>query len=74
MADEFNVVIFYPDGSWEYFLRHATAENAVKAAKRCVDNLGERGIVERVMITDSGDDTNFLWERGKGVVYPEPAP
>lgn len=68
--ERFNVVIFYEGGWWEYFLRDATAENAAKAAKRCVVNLGERGLVEKVMITDADDFANFLWERGKGIIYP----
>lgn len=70
MAEErFNVVI-WNGGFWEYFLQDATAENAVHAAKRCVDNLGQRGLIDRVQITDADDFTTYLWERGKGIVYP----
>lgn len=67
--DLFNVVI-WNGGFWEYFVQDATAEDAVKAAKRCVDNLGSRGLVDRVQITDSDDFTTFLWEKGKGIVFP----
>lgn len=68
--ERFNVVFFDDQGYWETFLRDATAEKAVVAAKRCVDNLGSRGIADKVIITDADDFTVFLWQRGKGVVFP----
>lgn len=69
MPERFNVIIWF-DGFWEYFLRDVDAKSAVQAAKRCVFNLGERNLADKVMITDEDDNTNFLWERGKGIVYP----
>ena len=68
--EQFNVVIFDAEGWHETFLADATAENAVNAAKRCVDRLGARGIVDKVIITDEDDFTVFLWQRGEGVVFP----
>ena len=71
MPDElFDVVIFDAEGWHETFLAGATAERAVAAAKRCVDTLGSRGIADQVIITDADDFTVFLWQRGKGVVFP----
>jgi hypothetical protein len=67
----FNVVIWFDDGFYEYFVRDVPAQEAVLAAKRCIDGvLGRTGLVVKVQITDQGDYTNFLWERDKGIVYP----
>jgi len=79
MTDEedrapFNVVIWFDDGFYEYFVRDVPAVEAVLAAKRCIDGvLGRTGLVVKVQITDSGDYTNFLWERDRGIVYPPEA-
>ena len=71
MNERFNVVVYDTFGFWEYAGRDYTAKAAVNKAKRLVelaDHSDED--IERVLITDAGDFTNFLWERGKGVVYP----
>ena len=71
MSERFNVVVWY-EGYWEYFVRDVGDREAVETAHRLVQTLGKRGLVDRVQITDSGDFTNFLWERDKGIVYPTP--
>lgn len=69
--DEFSVVQFFPDGSYEYVRRFVGAEEAVKTAKRCTESVGAKiGITIRVIITDGGDETNFEWKFGKGVTFP----
>jgi hypothetical protein len=69
--NEFSVVIWYPDDTHEYVCRFVGAQEAVETARRMTQTVGARhGMVSRVMITDGGDCTNFLWEHGKGLVYP----
>jgi hypothetical protein len=72
MADgEFSVVQFFVDGSHEYVRRYVDAEEAVKAAHHYCYSVGAKiGTTVKVIITDGGDCTNFLWEYSKGVVYP----
>jgi hypothetical protein len=74
VTERYNVVILDPDGFSEYYLRDVGARQAVEAAKRIVDGLPvKHGVVARVMITDEEDFCNFLWERDRGIVYPETA-
>ena len=70
MDDErYNVVIFNFEGYGHYAGRDLSAEQAVRAAKRLVER-SSRLLIERIIITDEDDMTNFLWERDKGIVYP----
>jgi hypothetical protein len=69
--NEFNVVQFFEDGSYEYVRNFVSAEEAVRAAKLYTSNVASRiGITRRVIITDGGDCTNFEWRYGEGVVFP----
>lgn len=68
-TERFNVVVWY-EGFWEYFVRDVDDREAVETAYRLTQTLGERGLVDRIQITDSDDFTNFLWEADKGIVYP----
>ena len=71
--NEFSVCQFFVDGSYEYVRRFVGAEEAVKAAHHYTTSVGARlGTTVKVIITDGGDCTNFMWEFGKGVVYPTP--
>ena len=73
MTGQFNVVQFFEDDSHEYVRRGVDAEEAVKAAHHYCNCVGARlGMTRRVIITDDGDFTNFMWEYGKGVTYPPP--
>jgi hypothetical protein len=68
---EFSVVQYFVDGSYEYVRRFVDAQTAVEAAHHYTTCVGARiGTTRRVLITDGGDFTNFLWEYGKGIVYP----
>lgn len=70
----FNVVQFFEDESYEYVRRLVPAEEAVKAARHYTRSVAAQlGMVTRVIITDTGDCTNFMWEFGKGVVFPPEA-
>jgi hypothetical protein len=68
----FNVVVFDADGYWHYGSRDVEAREAVETAKELADLATTPAGVEteRVMITDSDDYCCFLWERGKGVMFP----
>lgn len=67
MDNEFSVVQFFEDGSYEYVRRFVNAEEAVQVTKHLTIKVG---FVNRVIITDGGDCCCFEWLRGKGVVFP----
>lgn len=66
--DLFNVVVFNAEGYWHYALRDVPARQAVDKAHALAS--ADEQDIDRVMITDADDFANFLWERGKGIVYP----
>jgi hypothetical protein len=69
--DEHSVVQFFADGTHEYVRRFVGPKEAVEAARHYTRSVAaQAGIVIKVIITDGGDDTNFVWEYGKGVTYP----
>jgi hypothetical protein len=71
MTERFDVVVYDIAGFWTYAARDLDAKAAVDRAKHLVDMADDRNEgIDRVLITDSDDFTTFLWERGKGVVYP----
>jgi hypothetical protein len=71
---EFNVVQFFTDEQLgcEYVRRGVSAEEAVKAAHHYSHNVAAEllGLVNRVIITDGGDDCVFEWKKGEGVTFP----
>jgi hypothetical protein len=70
---EFSVIQFFEDGSWECVRRFVGPEEAVKAAHHYTHSVASKlGIVERVIITDGGDDCVFEWKAGEGVTFPPP--
>jgi hypothetical protein len=67
---EFSVYQFFQDGSYERVREFVSAEEAVKAAKHyCSSVAAQTGIVQRVIVTDGGDHTNFEWQYGKGITF-----
>jgi hypothetical protein len=68
---EFSVVVFYPDGSYEFIARFMTAAEAVPLAKQWTERPGALiGAIARIIITDGGDFAVFEWKFGEGVTYP----
>lgn len=68
---EFSVYQFFADGSYERVREFVPAEEAVKAVHHYTHNVASKlGMVERVIITDGGDDCCFEWKRGEGVTFP----
>lgn len=68
--DEFSVVQFFEDGSHETVREGVSAEEAVAAAAHYCRSIGAQlGLVERVIISDSGDLCCFEWRRGEGVTF-----
>jgi hypothetical protein len=73
MTDRFNVYQFFEDGTYEQVRTNVDGEEAVKAAHHYCNSVAAKcGVTRRVIITDSGDCTNFEWKYGEGVVFPEP--
>ena len=71
---EFSVYQFFADGSSERVREFVGAEEAVRAAHHYTHNVASKlGMVERVIITDGGDDCCFEWKRGEGVTFPPEA-
>lgn len=66
----FNVVVWFGE-QYIYDQRNVDAAEAVAHARNLTESVGAKcGIVTKVMITDGDDYCNFLWEHGKGVVFP----
>jgi hypothetical protein len=71
---EFSVCQFFKGGVYEYVRRFVGPEEAVKTAHHYTHNVAAKlGMVERVIITDGGDDCCFEWKRGEGVTFPPEA-
>lgn len=70
MDERFNVVIWDNDDYWRYVEQDMEAEDAVILARIIVDEAIRDGLISKVQIIDEDDFTNFLWERGKGIVFP----
>jgi hypothetical protein len=70
MGRRFDVVI-YSDRDWHWVLRRVPQQRAFDVAWRCIDVLGEAGAIDKVLVAAREGDAALLWERGKGVVYPE---
>lgn len=71
VRNEYSVCQFFEDGQNEYVRRYVSAEEAIVTAKHYCYSVGAQiGIVKRVIVTDGGDNTVFLWEYKKGVVFP----
>lgn len=68
MREEFSVVEFYDNGSHAYVERWLDAERAVILAKVLTHDAGNN--VNRIIITDGGDDCVFEWKRGEGITWP----
>jgi hypothetical protein len=67
---EFSTCMFLRDGKYEYVRRWVDAKEAVEAAYHYANSVGARmGVVDKVIITDSGDNTVFEWKYGKGVTF-----
>lgn len=71
---EFSVATFFTDGTYNYDIRYTTADIAVNMLKSISQSVGCRilGVVERIIVTDGGDNINVEWQKGKGIVFPPP--
>jgi hypothetical protein len=75
MSEElFSVCQFFIDGHHEYVRRFVPAKEAVEAARHYTNNVATRmGIIDRVIITDTGDCCVFEWKKGDGITFPPEA-
>jgi hypothetical protein len=70
-SERFSVYQFFADGSSEQVRELVPLEEAVKAAHHYTHNVASKlGVVERVIITDGGDECCFEWKRGEGITFP----
>lgn len=70
---QYSVVQFFAnqDGAYEYVRQYVGAKEAMDAFDHYTNNVATRmGMVERVIITDGGDNVVAEWEKGKGLVFP----
>lgn len=72
MANEFSVVQWFADDTYEYVRRNVSAEEAMKAFMHYTQSVGARviGSTRKVVILDGGDFINMEWVKGRGVTYP----
>lgn len=71
---QFSVHQLFADDTTETVLTGVDPETAVLTAWKLVRSVGGRiGNTVRITITDGGDCTNFIWEYGKGVIFPTEA-
>jgi len=69
--NEFSVFWWDPTGSYHKELGFVSAEAAMEKAISLTRRPAALiGVIRKVMITDGGDFCVFLWEFGKGVVFP----
>jgi hypothetical protein len=68
---EHSVVVFYRDGGYERIISFVGAREAVECAKSLTQSVAARlNMIARIIITDGGDFTNFVWTPEAGVAYP----
>ena len=68
---EYSVCLFFQDGNYEYVQRFVFAHEAAEAAVHYATSIGAKlGYVQRVIITDGGDEINFEWKYGEGIIFP----
>jgi len=68
---EFSVFIVWWDGSSSRELSFVSAKRAVEWARWLTEErAARRGEIARIVITDDGDHTVFLWRFAEGVVFP----
>ena len=69
--EKFNVVQFLDCDFTEYVGCDLGINEAIELAHSYTTRPAARlGIIQRVMITDSGDNCCFDWQFGKGIVFP----
>ena len=69
--NEFNVWQFFADGSQEQVRAGVSPGEAMNAFAHYTSNVASKlGVVERVIITDGGDDCNAEWKFGQGYTFP----
>ena len=74
MANEFSVIQFFKDGSYEKVRTFVSAEEAMNAFNYYTRNVASRlGITHRVIITDGGDCIALEWQYDRGIVFGLPS-
>jgi hypothetical protein len=72
-VNEFSVIQYSKDGSYERVREFVSAEEATTAFWHYTNNVATKiGLTVRVIIIDGGDCINMEWQRGKGITFPPP--
>lgn len=72
-SEKFDVWQFIRDGNRERVASFVSLENAVTVASHYAHcSAAILKVIERIIITDSGDCIVFEWVNGLGVIYPPP--
>lgn len=68
----FSVYWWDKDGGQHLEMQFVSAERAIRAVERLTKGPAAAilGMVNRVIITDSGDCINFEWKKGEGITFP----
>lgn len=72
MSDnQYSVVQFFEDDTYEYVRRFVSAKEAVMILKHYTNSVAVKlGMVSKVIITDGGDCVCFEWTKDKGITFP----
>lgn len=75
MEEKFSVYQFFMDGSYELIVHQVLVEVAARVAVSTATSIGGKiGTTVRVIIVDGGDQINWEWKYGEGVVFPPAVP
>jgi hypothetical protein len=70
---EFSVWAFFADGFHFRHIEWVEEITALEGAGEVISSVAAQvGVIERVIITDGGDNTVFEWEFGLGITFPTP--
>jgi len=68
----FSVYVFFPDDSWQKEGEGLDVVGAMRLVSQLSHSVGARmGMVQRIIITDSGDSTCLEWKPGLGITFPK---
>jgi hypothetical protein len=69
-TNEFSVIQFFKDGSYERVREFVSASEAVTAFDHYTTNVASRmGLTSRVIITDASDCIALEWQHRRGITF-----
>lgn len=74
VEERFHVYQFFVNGKYERVREFVGAKEAVEAARHYTSSLAVAfKVIDRVIITDMGDNCVFEWKAGEGITFPPEA-